>query len=153
MRLQRLRGKAQHTLNAKDVCGVKAEPKGVGLDTPLHAAAQRGDEAQLLWWLNKSEWINCGNEEGKTPLHLAVENGFDSVGLQLLRKNANYHLVTKTSQLTILDIVCREGLVQCARFIIEEMSAAYLKKALPQQLEFECQFGKFWDLAQKMFTK
>ena len=81
--------------------------------------------------------IETRDDEGKTPLFVAVECWQDSAGLVLLKKGANYDFRLSVS---VFELVCCHGLIQCARYIIRAEEMQYRNMSLGEQLAYPCKF-------------
>ena len=134
--------------------------------TPLHHTALYGQARAAKALIGDGANVNLRNRRGKTPLYVAAEHAQDAVGVLLLKAGAKTEsLPWKERSVrggrggagggeeegevdsgkergvdTVLDVVCREGLIGCARIIIANMEDFYEKELLTpwEQLQFEC---------------
>ena len=69
--------------------------------TPLHWACYAGAEESVNFLLNLGAIIDAQDKQKFTPLHLAVNNGYENIVLKLLQKNANKNLSNSKGDLPI----------------------------------------------------
>ena len=142
---------------------------GEGL-TALHHAAFYGHGHVAEKLIEVGADVNRRDRRGKTPLYVAAENSQDVVGVSLLKAGAETEsrpwrkgggggddaegevgeggCREERNVEAVLDVVCREGLVGCARIIVAKMENFYEKELLtqPEQLRFECESINFHSL-------
>ena len=138
--------------------------------TPLHHAALYGNErvVKKLMELDPRPDVNRRDKRGVTPLFVAVESGHDGVAVLLLKNEADAEnrpwksggggggrekrggaatakeeaAKEEANTLSILDLACREGLVECAKKVIMDLDYQYETQlhTSPEQLNFECTY-------------
>jgi len=71
--------------------GFDADTPGYNLNTPLHAAARRGQTETIDWLLQRGADVNARNQNGQTPLAVAVQWNREEA-VRLLRKHGAIRL-------------------------------------------------------------
>ncbi|KAL4425708.1 hypothetical protein ABPG75_009724 [Micractinium tetrahymenae] len=94
-----------------------------GRATPLHAAAEEGDAAQLQALLGLGAVVDARDRSGATPLFLACEAGKDRSVQVLLGANAAIN-VRNAADETPLYISALKGHERCVELLIQHCQAA-----------------------------
>ncbi|PCK03380.1 MAG: hypothetical protein COA42_21195 [Alteromonadaceae bacterium] len=68
---------------------------GLGDEPPLHDAALRGNNKEVLELLDSGIPVDSLNSEGATPLHWAAFKGHEAVAKTLLNYGADVNALTK----------------------------------------------------------
>ncbi|WP_264685239.1 ankyrin repeat domain-containing protein [Wolbachia endosymbiont (group B) of Parapoynx stratiotata] len=107
-------------IKAKDVYG----------NTPLHVAAQYDSKLEIVEFLldRNASGINDVNNNGSTPLHLAIQGNKPSTVKLLLNKGANINAKDKDGK-TPLDLAVQEGYTDIIQ-IIEQVQSDLDKELL-----------------------
>ncbi|WP_264686539.1 ankyrin repeat domain-containing protein [Wolbachia endosymbiont (group B) of Rhopobota naevana] len=107
-------------IKAKDVYG----------NTPLHVAAQYDSKLEIVEFLldKNASGINDVNNNGSTPLHLAIQGNKPSTVKLLLNKGANINAKDKDGK-TPLDLAVQEGYTDIVQ-IIEQVQSDLDKELL-----------------------
>ncbi|KAH0559857.1 hypothetical protein GP486_003622 [Trichoglossum hirsutum] len=87
--------------------------------TPLHLAAERGDEAEMQQLLEKEVDIETEDMEGRTALYMAARGGYEAVVWMLLEKRANAEARTRDGR-TPLYAAALGGYEALARMLVKK---------------------------------
>nr|XP_023688952.1 receptor-interacting serine/threonine-protein kinase 4 isoform X1 [Paramormyrops kingsleyae] len=90
--------------------------------TPLHFAAQNGDEAITRLLLDKNASINEVDFEGRTPSHIACQHGQENVVRVLLSRGADVHLPGKDNW-TPLHFAAWQGHLPIVKLLVKQAGA------------------------------
>ncbi|XP_051541622.1 receptor-interacting serine/threonine-protein kinase 4-like [Myxocyprinus asiaticus] len=116
---KRLKGVAEILLSRK-MTNVNA--KDEDQYTPLHFAAQNGDEALTRLLLDRCASINEVDAQGRTPTHIACHHGQENVVRVLLSRGADIHLKGKDDW-TALHLAAWKGHLGIVKLLVKQAGA------------------------------
>jgi ankyrin repeat protein len=86
--------------------------------TPLHYACAFGHYAPATLLLDHGALVNANQENGKSPLMLAVESGHTGLVSFLVESGANVNTATAGAQMTALHIAVMKGFLDITKLLI-----------------------------------
>ncbi|XP_063059326.1 receptor-interacting serine/threonine-protein kinase 4 [Engraulis encrasicolus] len=116
---KRLKGIAE-VLLARKTTNVNA--KDEDQYTPLHFAAQNGDEVLTRLLLERGAAINEADAQGRTPAHIACHHGQEQVVRVLLSKGVDVHIRGKDDW-TALHLASWQGHLGIVKLLIKQSGA------------------------------
>ncbi|KAL4608753.1 receptor-interacting serine/threonine-protein kinase 4 [Arapaima gigas] len=96
--------------------------KDEDLYTPLHFAAQNGDEPITRLLLDKNASINEPDFEGRTPSHIACQHGQENVVRVLISRGADIHIPGKDNW-TPLHFAAWQGHLSIVKLLVKQAGA------------------------------
>ncbi|MED6263545.1 hypothetical protein CHARACLAT_005605 [Characodon lateralis] len=90
--------------------------------TPLHWAAQNGDEAMTRLLLDRGATINETDGQGRTPAHVACQHGQENVIRVLLSRNADVQIKGKNNW-TALHFAAWQGHLGIVKLLVKQAGA------------------------------
>uniref|UniRef100_A0A3B1K3L3 non-specific serine/threonine protein kinase n=1 Tax=Astyanax mexicanus TaxID=7994 RepID=A0A3B1K3L3_ASTMX len=87
--------------------------------TPLHFAAQNGDEALTRLLLDRAATMNEADAQGRTPIHVACHHGRENVVRVLLSRGADAHARGK-DEWTALHLAAWQGHLGIVKLLVKQ---------------------------------
>jgi ankyrin repeat protein len=100
--------------------------------TPLHDASLGGHAATIMVLLEKGADINSKNQDGETPLHMAVKSWCHGVVRLLVEKGADLN-VKRTYGGTALDEARKAGHSEAVKMLLTKVAAHQRREAMPSR--------------------
>lgn len=116
---KRLKGVSEILLSRKTT---NVNAKDEDQYTPLHFAAQNGDEALTRLFLDRSASINETDAQGRTPTHIACHHGQENVVRVLLSRGADVHVKGKDDW-TALHLAAWKGHLGIVKLLVKQAGA------------------------------
>lgn len=116
---KRMKGVAEILLSRKTT---NVNAKDEDQYTPLHFAAQNGDEALTRLLLDRSASINEVDAQGRSPTHIACHHGQENVVRVLLSRGADVHLKGKDDW-TALHLAAWKGHLGIVKLLVKQAGA------------------------------
>ena len=95
--------------------------------TPLHEACIAGKEVIVKFLLKSGAQVDRRNYDGHTPLFFACRFGFLSVAKTLVESGCSDVNITSNSGSTPLHLAIRHNELECARYLIENCGAEFVR--------------------------
>ena len=95
--------------------------------TPLHYACFAGNYDSAAAMLKFGAWPNAPQEDGKTPLMMAVESENVQLVALLLEHDAKVNAVTPGTCLTALHLSCRKGNLEITKLLVKHGANIFAK--------------------------
>eukprot|EP00127_Corallochytrium_limacisporum_P003704 Clim_evm36s152 gene=Clim_evmTU36s152 len=124
--------------------------------SPFHYAVKLGNLKLVEDFVNKEVDLNHITESGRTPLFVAVSEGFNDVGALLVSKGADMRRVFPDTWDNLLHFALLHGREQMAEHILKNCPVLLLYPnaagTTPYQMIHEKEDGQLYDLACQMYA-